>query len=108
MVELETDLLANAIPAEGPEGLMRVLEELLAKVRSASLETKEFVVLYQLGKQRSIIKVDFNQEPCHFWYQDTLGRPITKAVENTIAEFIWTKCGERERFLKEMSSKEST
>jgi len=107
MAELETNSFANAIPVEGPEGLMQALEDLLAKVKSEPEASKEYVLLYQLGKQRSIIKVDFNQEPCHFWYQDTLGRPITKAVENTIAEFLWTKCGERERYLKE-SSREST
>ena len=107
MAGLDADVMANAISAQGPEGLMFVLDQLLKKTQNNPLGVKEFVVLYQLGNQRSIIKVDFNQQPCHFSYQDLLGRPITKAVENTIAEFLWTKCGERERYLKEKSSRES-
>lgn len=106
MTEFDSDMVANAITAQGPDDLMRVLEQLLEKTQH-ELATKEFVVLYQVGNQRSLIKVDFNQQPCHFWYQDSLGRPITKAVENTIAEFLWTKCGEKERYLKEISSRES-
>jgi hypothetical protein len=108
MAELDSELLTDAISAQGPDGLKQALEQLLERTKRDLLGPKEFIVIYQLGNQRSIIKIDFNQQPCHFWYQDLLGRPITKAVESTIAEFLWTKCGEKERYLKEISTKEST
>jgi hypothetical protein len=41
-----------------------------------------------------------------FWYCDLLGRPITKAVKHTIADFLWEKCGEKEKQLKELTAKE--
>lgn len=34
------------------------------------------------------------QTPYHFTYSDLLGRPATNAVKDTIANFLWEKCGE--------------
>lgn len=97
------------IPAQGPEGLMRVLEELLEKSRlDPAVAAQEHIILYQLGDQKSLIKVDFSEPPGKFWYNDLLGRPMTKAVKNTIAEFLWTKCGERERYLNASSARDLT
>lgn len=103
MADIDADMIANAIPAAGPEGLKLVLENLLAQTQTGGHSPKEFVILYQLEQQKSVIKVDFNHKPCHFLYQDLLGRPITKAVKNVIAEFLWSKCGERERYTREHS-----
>lgn len=96
------------IPAEGPTGLMEVLEDLLTKSKQdPEFAAQEHIILYQLGNQKSLIKVDLSQPPGKFWYNDLLGRPITKAVENTIAEFLWTKCGEKERYLQSSATRDS-
>lgn len=87
MMDDEQTLLAHAYKVTGPDELMEQLKHLHA----TSLETSvnEFVIFYHLGNQRSYIQVDFSCEPFHFYYKDLLGRPMTKAVENTIAEFLW-------------------
>lgn len=99
MEDDRTEDQAMFIPAQGPEGLMSVFEELLHQTKQG--EEGEHIILYQLGNQKSLIKVDFRKRPFQFWYNDLLGRPMTKAVENTIAEFLWTKCGEKERYMQE-------
>lgn len=104
MFDNEGGILKNYIPAEGPEGLMHVFEDLLEKSkRDTEFAAAEHIILYKLGGQKSLIKVDFSKPPFQFWYNDLLGRPMTKAVEDTIAEFLWVKCGERERYLREKS-----
>lgn len=109
MQSSELDFLNKYIPATGPEGLRRVLGDLLEKVKNDPIfAAKQHFIMYQLGSQKSLIKVDMSKPPFQFWYNDILGRPITKVVEETIADFLWEKCGEKEHFLQELSSKESS
>jgi hypothetical protein len=88
--------------AEGPEGLAHELENLLEKCQQdTDFAGQEHYVLYQLRDQKSLIKIDMSQKPYLFWYYDLLGRPMTRIVKETIARFLWEKCGEKERFLQE-------
>lgn len=94
------------IPAYGPEGLRQVLEDLLKQSKQALSEKNEHFIYYQMGEQKSLIKVDMSEEPVMFWYFDLLGRPATRIIKKTIADFLWESCGERERFLNENSVRE--
>lgn len=104
-------MLGNELPpdyevAEGPDGLMSVLEGLQAKAsQDPAFISQDHFILYQLGSQKSIINVDMTQTPYHFTYNDLLGRPATNAVKETIARFLWEKCGEKERYLKELTER---
>ena len=90
----------DSILAEGPEGLAKVLDELLGKTRSdPDFAAAEHYIFYRLGDQKSLIKVDTRQLPFIFYYSDLLGRPATRAVKDTIAKFLWEKCGEKEKYL---------
>lgn len=101
MQSSEMEILQQYIPAQGPEGLKHVLEDLLEKSKQdPAFAAQEHYILYQIGAQRSLMKVDMSQPPFQVWYYDLLGRPITKAVEETIADFLWEKGGEKDRFLK--------
>lgn len=92
----------NHIVADGPEGLERVLDELLEKSKTdTQFASDEHFILYQLANQKSLIKVDTSQLPFKFWHNDLMGRPATVAVKHTIAKFLWEKCGEKERCLYE-------
>lgn len=85
------------IVANGPEGLEKVLGDLLAKTKDSDHFAKqEHYILYQLGSQKSLIKVDTKQVPFKFWHFDLMGRPATVAIKETIARFIWDKCGVKE------------
>lgn len=82
------------IPAEGPEGLWNVLNDLLEKSQSLpESQPAEYYLKYHIGSQVSLIKVDFHADPVHFWYYDLQGRPPTNSVKETIAKFLWEKCG---------------
>lgn len=90
--------------AEGPEGLEKALNELLDKSKSdAVFASQEHYILYQLNSQKSIIKVDASHVPFKLWHHDFMGRPATTAVKDTIAKFLWEKCGEKERYLNEFT-----
>jgi hypothetical protein len=89
------------IPAHGPEGLAKVLDNLLEQSqKEREFAFTEHYILYQLGSQKSLIKVDMSQPPFQFWYYDLLGRPATRIVKEVIARFLWEKCGEREQFFE--------
>jgi len=103
----DEEIAKKYIPAFGPEGLRLVLESLLEKSKSDPVfAAKEHYIMYQLGGQKSLMKVDMSQPPFQFWYYDLLARPMTKMVEETIADFLWEKCGEKERYLQESLSEE--
>lgn len=88
--------------ADGPEGLMAVLESFLQQAEQDSeFRAKEHYIMYRLRDQKSLIKVNLSTRPYQFHYYDLLGRPATKAVKDTIAEFLWEKCGEKEHYLEE-------
>jgi hypothetical protein len=99
---------SNYLTAQGPEGLRQILDDLLEKsIKDAAFATEPHLIQYLLGNQRSLIKVDMSEKPYLFWYCDLLGRPVTKAVQYAIADFLWEKCGEKERCLQELTAKES-
>lgn len=100
---MESDILPLPyLLAEGPDGLSAVLSTLLEQAQNDEVSTKAgHYILYQLGNQKSLIKVDFSHTPFQFWYCDLLGRPATRIVKETIAKFLWDKCGEKERFYQE-------
>lgn len=107
MITTDEEKLKDYILAQGPEGLKSVLEDLLEKSQKDPVfAAKEHYIYYQIGEQKSLIKVDMSGHPVTFWYFDLLGRPATRVVKKTIADFLWEKCGEKERFLKESAVKE--
>jgi hypothetical protein len=90
------------IIARGPEGLEQALSELLEKAKTDPvLKEKAQFVLYELGSQKSMIKVDMSVWPIVFWHYDLLGRPATSAVKDVLSRFAWEKCGEKEWYYKE-------
>lgn len=87
--------------AQGPEGLTYVLDDLLDQsLKDAAFAAAPHYVLYELGSQKSLIKVDMSMKPYQFWYCDLLGRPATKVVKETIARFLWEKCGVKDNILE--------
>lgn len=87
------------IVAEGPDGLSKVLESFLNRAQEdEGFAMNGHYILYRLGDQKSLIKVDMSNKPYKFYYYDLLGRPITKAVKNTIVHFLWEKCGLKEEY----------
>lgn len=100
------DIPAKYSIADGPEGLATLLNELLEKSKIDPMFAREdHYIMYQLGSQKSLIKVDTKQIPFQFVYSDSMGRPATTAVKDVIARFLWEKCGEKERYMQEMDDK---
>ncbi len=103
----DSELLKKYIPAQGPQGLRHVLDDLLEKSKlDPAFAAKEHFISYQLGDQKSLIKVDMSEDPVLFWYFDLLGRPATRIVKKTLFDFLWEKCGVREHYLRELTAKE--
>src|SRR5690349_7555645 len=75
--------------AKGPDELALILDLLLENLKNNPDSEKLHTILYELGHQKSLIKVDLNQHPFKFWYNDLLGRPATKTVKEVIAKFLW-------------------
>lgn len=95
------------IVAKGPEGLDEVLSDLLDKSKiDPIMKAKPHYILYELGNQKSLVKMDMSDWPILFWYYDLLGRPATSVVKDAIARFLWEKAGEREWYLKEKVAQE--
>lgn len=93
--------------AHGPQGLREVLDNYVVKSQAdPKFAGVGHYILYQIGDQRSLIRVDTSEMPFHFRYCDLLGRPATKSVKDTIAKFLWEKCGERERYTKPLGQRE--
>lgn len=88
------DVPKEYIMANGPDGLRHVLDTLLETSQKDPLFAKqEHVVMYQLGNQKSIIKVDTSRTPFVFWHYDLMGRPATVAIKDTIKQFLQEKWG---------------
>ncbi len=93
------------ILARGPAGLEEVLATLLEQSKTnPELKSKAQYVLYELGNQKSMIKIDMSVWPVVFWHYDLLGRPATSAVKDILSKFAWEKCGEKEWYYKEKGS----
>ena len=99
----DQEILKKYIHANGAVELRNVLEDLLEKSKKNSSDRREHYIYYYVGEQQSLIKADFSEEPIMFCYLDLLGRPATRIVKQTIADFLWEKCGEREKVLAESS-----
>ncbi len=85
--------------APGPEALMHLLESYLTAVeKDQAFSGTPRYILYKMGAQESVIKVDTSQRPFQFWYCDLQGRPMTMSVKAVIADFLWEKCGGKERY----------
>lgn len=90
------------IVAQGPEELEKILNQLLEKNKlDLNRQQKEEFILYELGYQKSMIKMDMAEWPVVFWHYDLLGRPATSVVKDIIARFAWEKCGEKEWYFNE-------
>jgi len=101
----ELEILKNHLIAQGPEGLRQVLDTLLEKsLQDSGFAAEPHFVKYQLGQQESFLKVDMSEKPYLFWYCDLQGRPVTKAIQTVIADFLWEKCGEKEKCLQELEA----
>lgn len=89
------------VSADGPDGLTRALNHFYEQAKQdPEFAAEGHYILYKLGDQKSLIKVDMSKEPFQFYYNDLLGRPATRMVKETIARFLWDTCGERERFFE--------
>src|SRR5690348_15550876 len=87
----------GCMSVEGPAELAQSLDALLLKCTAEPAYANEpHYFFYQLGNQKALIKVDMSERPFLFWYGDLLGRPATRAVKETIAKFLYEKCGEYE------------
>lgn len=92
------ELLSQIYTAEGPDGLIKQLINLLDRAQSdPGFAVKEHYIMYQLNTQKSLIKVDMSQTPFQFWYYDLQGRPATEIVKDTIALFLSEKYGQKEK-----------
>ncbi len=88
------------ILAEGPQGLERVLDEFLEKSKNdPQFSSEVHYILYEMGNQRSLIRVDTSHKPFKFWHFDLMGRPATEVIKETIVRFLWEKCGVKEKYL---------
>lgn len=68
--------------AEGPEALAALLDKLLEKYHQKNDSSEnEYYILYKIGEQRSLIKVDISTMPFYFWFYDLLARPPTSSVK---------------------------
>lgn len=95
------EVTVDALPVEGPDGLRSALVDLYTKSKlNPQFAQAEHYILYQLGEQKALLKVDFSHSP-QFYYNDLLGRPITRVVKEVIARFLWEECGQREPLSEE-------
>ena len=93
--------------AEGPQGLFSMLSDFLEQAnKDRQFAKTPHYILYQIGNQKALIKVDMSSMPLQIWHYDLMGRPATKTIKETIAKFLWEKTGEKERFLKQSHAKE--
>jgi len=91
---MQNEKMPEVMTVEGPEGLMAALNSLYEKTHLDPSLPTEYYLLYRLGGQKSLIKVDMKAEPTVFWYSDLLGRPATQLVKDTINQFLLSKFGE--------------
>lgn len=92
------------IIAEGPEGLKKILEELLEKTKQDAVFAKQaHYVLYQLGNLKSMIRIDTDQVPFKFWCYDLMGRPITLPMREVMSQFLWEHWGVKDISLQDVT-----
>ena len=95
------------IIAQGLQDLEHVLDQLLEKrEHEPDFANEEIFILYKLGNQQSLIKIDMQEKPFQFWYCDLMGRPATKSLKETIYNFLWEKCGGKDQYLQELAEGE--
>lgn len=69
--------------------------------------TKTYYILFHMGAQQSLIRVDVGSPHFYFWYYDLLGRPMTKAVKQALAEFLWEHNGQKQAFISAMQQEDT-
>lgn len=90
------EMISEYVIANGPQGLIDVLENHYERCqKDADFAKEAHYILYQLGSQKSFIKVDMSQRPYQFYYYDLLGRPMTRAVQEALALFLTDTVGEQ-------------
>jgi len=77
----------------GPVELRAELERLLA------FRNEPHFVQFQLGALQAFIKIDMSDKPFLFWYCDLNERAVSPAVRHAIADFLWEKGGEKEKYV---------
>lgn len=84
-------------------GLRAELDSILAKsTQNAAYAAESHYVKFQLGGPQGLqafIKIDMSSKPFLFWYCDLDERAVSPAVRKTIADFLWEKGGEKEKYL---------
>lgn len=87
-------------PPVDAAGLRAELEWLLIQSsQDAAFAAESHYVNFQLGGLQAFIKIDMSSKPFLFWYCDLNERPVSPAVRKTIADFLWEKGGEKEKYL---------
>lgn len=82
--------LPTMLEAEGPDNLSRALDAVYEKNHT----TEDNYILYRMGSQLSLLRVDLSQKPCHIWYCDSDHRPATSSVLKVIEAFLENKFGQ--------------
>ena len=95
------------VSADGPDGLASILSDFYEKAKhDLTFAAEGHYILYKLGDQKSLIKVDMSQDPIQFYYNDLLGRPATRIVKETIARFLLNIYGDREGIFDEFQGEQ--
>lgn len=96
----ELEGLENFTTVISPAGLRAELDSLLEKAsHDAAFAAESHYVKFQLGGLQSFIRIDMSDKPFLFWYCDLDERAVSPAVRNVIADFLWEKGGEKEKYL---------
>lgn len=73
--------------AKGPEDLERVLNDVW---RNPDLKSQSQNILYSLGQQLALIKVDFSSKEAKVWHVDVtvpFARPATQSIKDAVNNF---------------------
>lgn len=77
------------IPVQGLDHLSETLEMLYFKIKAnPTLSSEDKYVLFQLGNQKSLLRITFAEEMPHFAYFDLFERPMTKNIKTVLINFL--------------------
>lgn len=63
------------------------LKSLLAQYMRSMTKEQQFI-LYKIGEQESLMRVDFSKQPYQVYYNDKLGRPAPFALKIAVTEIM--------------------
>lgn len=76
--------------AEGLDGLQHTLVDLIDHARRGSLgDNQTQYVLYRLGQQQSLLRIDLNTAPMQLWFYDLDGRPASSGLVSALGKVFW-------------------